>query len=74
MTTEILDLVILAASVLLAYFIGIQKGIEMERESDNSFENVAKRAAKTASDALELVEELQKENDLLKQQLIKNKQ
>ena len=74
MTTEILDLVILAASVLLAYVIGIQKGIEMERESDNSFEDVAKRSVKTASEALELLEKLQKENDILKQQLSKNKQ
>ncbi len=74
MTTEILDLVILAASVLLAYVIGIQKGIEMERKSDNSFEDVAKRSVKAASEALELVDKLQKENDILKKQLSKNKQ
>lgn len=69
MTTEILDLVILAASVLLAYVIGMQKGIEIERKSDNSFEDVAKRSVKAASEALELVDQLQEENDLLKQQL-----
>ena len=74
MTTEILDLVILAASVLLAYVIGMQKGIEIERKSDNSFEDVAKRSVKAASDALELAEKLQKENDMLKQHLSKNKQ
>ena len=69
MTTEILCLVILPASVLLAYVIGIQKGIEMGMETDNSFEDVARRSVKAASEALELVEKLQKENDLLKQQL-----
>ena len=74
MTTEILDLVILAASFLLAYVIGLQKGIEMERESDNRFKDIAKRSVKTASEALELVDKLKEENDLLKQQLIKNKQ
>lgn len=70
MTTEILCLVILAASVLLAYVCGIKKGVEMERESDSSFEEVAKRAVKTASEALELVDQLRKENDILNQQLI----
>ena len=70
MTTEILCLVILPASVFLAYVSGIGKGIEMERDRDNSFEDIAKRSVKTASEALELVEKLQKENDLLKQQLL----
>lgn len=74
MITEILDLVILAASVLLAYVIGIKKGTEIERERDNSFENIAKRSVKTASEALELVDKLKEENDLLNQQLSKNKQ
>lgn len=74
MTTEIIDLVILAASVLLAYVSGIIRGIEMEQEADNIFEDVAKRSIKAASDALELVDKLKEENDMLNKQLSKNKQ
>lgn len=69
MTTEIIDLVILAASVLLAYVIGIKDGIDMERDRDNSFEDIAKRSVKTASEALELVDKLKEENDMLNKQL-----
>lgn len=71
MSKEAPSIAILLVAVLLAYIFGYASGVAngIEIGKDYSFEKVAKEAVKTAKEMLEIAEKLQKENDLLKQQL-----
>ena len=75
MTRE--DILSIGKSVVVAiivwlsgYVKGYDKGIEIDK--DYIFGEVTKQAVRTARETLEIAKKLQKENDLLKQQLNQN--
>lgn len=79
MKQGILHVVAVLLVYVFGYAIGVANGIEIGK--DNSFEKVAKEAVRTAKETLEIAKklqkekvDLQKENDLLKEQLNQDEQ